>query len=351
MHSKNILVAPLNWGIGHATRCIPIIHKLLQEGFNPIIASDGNALQLLRKEFPELKYFELPSYNITYPKNGIWLKAKLATQVFAIRKAIKLEREYVKTLVGSENLIGIISDNRLGVLSSRVPSVYITHQITVMSGLMTLISSKAHQYYINQFDECWIPDIETNINLSGKLSKGKLKIKAKYLGVLSRLNIQELKPKYDLLVLLSGLEPLRSNIEEKLISELKDFKGSVLFVRGDISGNKEKMVRGNIIFCDFLVSNELEEAINSSKLVLCRSGYSTVLDLAKLKKKAFFIPTEGQNEQKYLAEHLEDIGIAPFCSSKDFKIDMLKDVEKYNGFDKSNIKPFPTELFNLFKCK
>jgi len=305
----------------------------------------------LRKEFPELKYFELPSYNITYPKNGFWLKAKLASQVFAIRKAIKLERDHVKTLVDSENLIGIISDNRLGVLSNRIPSVYITHQTTVMSELMTFISSKAHQYYINKFDECWIPDIESNCNLSGKLSKGKLKIKTKYLGVLSRLNFQNVKPKYDLLVLLSGIEPLRTDLENKIISELKNYKGIVLFVRGIISENKEKDVQGNITFYDFLVSTELEEVINSSKLVLCRSGYSTILDLAKLKKKAFFIPTTGQNEQKYLAKNLEEIGIAPFCSVNNFKSEMLDEVVNYKGFKDVNIEPFSTELFNLFKCK
>ena len=144
---------------------------------------------------------------------------------------------------------------------------------------------------------------------------------------------------------------LRSNLEKKIISELKNYNGSVLFVRGIASGNKKKEVRENIKFCDFLASSELQDAMNRSKLVLCRSGYSTILDLAKLKKKAFLIPTTGQNEQKYLAKHLEELRIAPFCSVKNFKIEMLKDVEKYCGFSKGNTEPFPTELFNLFKGK
>jgi uncharacterized protein (TIGR00661 family) len=351
LKSKNILVAPLNWGIGHAARCIPIINNLLQEGFNPIIASDGSALKFLKKEFPELKCFELPSYNIRYPRNGFWLKVKLASQVFVIRKTIKLERDYVNTLVNSENLIGIISDNRLGVLSNKIPSVYITHQITVMSGLATFIASRVHRYYINKFKECWIPDINSETNLSGKLSKGKLQIKTKYLGLLSRLNFKDLKPKYDLLVLLSGIEPLRSNLENKIISELNNYEGSVFFVRGIRSINKEKEVRENITFCNFLVSNELEEIINSSKLVLSRSGYSTILDLAKLNKKAFFIPTTGQNEQKYLSKYLEDIGTASFATLKNFKIEMLEETANYSGFKKQRIKPFPAELFNLFQRK
>ena len=250
-----------------------------------------------------------------------------------------------------KNLIGIISDNRLGVLSNKVPSVYITHQVTVISGLTTFISTKAHQYFINKFDECWIPDFRSNFNLSGKLSKGKLKIKTRYLGILSRFRFQQTKPKYDLLVLLSGLEPLRTSLENKIISELKNYKGTVLFVRGIMSENNKKEVCRNIIYYDFLESNELEEAINRSELVLCRSGYSTILDVAKLNKKVFLIPTNGQDEQVYLAKHLEELGIAPNSTTHNFKIEMLQKVEKYNGFNKDDIKPFPTELFNLFKRK
>lgn len=351
MQSKNILVAPLNWGIGHATRCIPIINELIQDGFNPIIASDGSALEFLIKEFPELKSFELPSYGIKYPKNGLWLKAKLIRQSLSIRKAIKSEREFVNSLIDSENLIGIISDNRLGVLSKKVPSVYITHQINVFSGLTTFISSWLHQYYINQFDECWIPDNESENSLSGKLSEGNLKGPIRYLGILSRLKYQKTEHKYDLLVLLSGVEPLRSNLEKKVIYELKDYKGTVLFVRGIISDNNEKSVNGSITFCDYLVSYELENALNSSKLVLSRSGYSTILDLAKMRKKAFFIPTTGQNEQEYLAKKLKTLQIAPFSSAKKFKIEMLKEVDNYNGFKKDTVKPFPLELFHLFNRK
>ena len=77
---KRILVAPLNWGLGHATRCIPIIRALKAHNFEPVIASDGAALQLLKKEFPDLEHVELPSYNITYPKNGKRFKSKLISE-------------------------------------------------------------------------------------------------------------------------------------------------------------------------------------------------------------------------------------------------------------------------------
>lgn len=321
----------------------------MKKGFNPIIASDGIALDFLRKEFPNLKFIELPSYNIKYPKNGTWLKWKLLFQSFPIRKAIKLERKLVESLVVSEKLTGIISDNRMGVRSDKIPSIYITHQINVYSGCTTFLTSKIHQYYIHQFDECWVPDVEGANGLSGMLSGKKLKIPKKHLGILSRFQKRNFQIKYDILVLLSGTEPLRTQLEKKLASELKKYKGSVLFVRGVISEKQEKSIKKHITYVNFLLSGALEIAINESKLVLCRSGYSTILDLAKLNKSAFFIPTKGQNEQEYLAKHLEKLKIAPFSSEEKFKIEMLDQVKGYCGFSNMSKVDFNEFLFDVFK--
>ncbi len=351
MQSKNILVAPLNWGIGHATRCIPIINELLKQGFTPVIASDGNALLLLRKEFPRLKTIVLPSYNIKYPKKGKLLKWKLFLNTPSFLRAIKKEQKVVKQLVLSENLIGIISDNRLGVRSNIIPSVYITHQLNVFSGWMTYFTSKAHQYYINKFDECWIPDINSKDNFSGKLTQTSGVKSKKFIGVLSRLKKKELPIKYDVLVLLSGIEPLRSQLEKKLISEFKNYKGTVLFIKGVLEKQQKIEVKGNITFCNYLLTAELEKAINESGIVIARSGYSTIMDLAVMNKKAFFIPTTGQNEQEYLAKHLEELKIAPFSSEEKFKIEMLNKIESYNGFSIKLFSKLEKDLFNLFQCK
>ena len=179
---KKIIVAPLNWGLGHASRCIPIINSLLENSFTPIIASDGNALLFLKKEFPDLEFLELPSYNISYAKN---LKWSLLLQIPIILRSIKKEGKYIDDFVTENNVIGIISDNRFGVRSKKVHSVYITHQITVLSGIFTFFTSKIHQNIIRKFDECWIPDFE-NSEFSGKLSVSKNNLNQKYIGVLSR---------------------------------------------------------------------------------------------------------------------------------------------------------------------
>ena len=140
--SKQILVAPLNWGLGHATRCIPIINALIANGFQPLVASDGNALSHLKKEFPQLKLIELPSYNITYSKKGSGLKFKLLKDAPKILKAIKAENKIVQGLVTSKAIDGIISDNRFGVYNKHIPSVFLTHQLNVLSGNTTWLSSR-----------------------------------------------------------------------------------------------------------------------------------------------------------------------------------------------------------------
>lgn len=189
MQKKRILVAVLNWGLGHATRSIPIINELLKHNFEVYIASDGAALKLLQKEFPSIKAFELPSYNISYSKSASSFKWKLFTETPGILKAIKLERKAIKELTKAYNFNGIISDNRFGCRHENITSVFITHQLSVLSGNTTYLSSKLHQKYISNFDECWIPDTPGNNNLSGIMGHLKeVPANVKYIGPLSRFN-------------------------------------------------------------------------------------------------------------------------------------------------------------------
>jgi len=330
--TKNILVAPLNWGLGHATRCIPIIQELEKNGFTPIIASDGIALLLLQKEFPHLESLEFPSYKIEYAKEGKDFKWKLIKNIPKIILAVFEEKKIIKELVNKYDLKGIISDNRLGVYSKKVPSVFITHQLNVLSGNTTWISSKLHQHFIKKFTECWVPDFQESPNLTGKL--GHLKnsnLNLKYLGPLSRLEQKELIYKYELMVILSGPEPQRTMLEEKLLYELQHYNGNVVFIKGKVDAHQKKEIIKNITFYNFMTSKEIENAYNESELVLCRSGYTTIMDLAKLGKKAFFIPTPGQFEQEYLAKRLKRNGIAPFAKQDDFRIENLLEIQNYNG--------------------
>lgn len=350
---KRILIAPLNWGLGHATRCIPIIRALLSYGFEPVLASDGAALSLLQKEFPNLFSIALPSYKIKYAEKGKNFKLKMIWDSPKVLKAMAKEKKEIKHIVKEYGIKGIISDNRLGAHYKKVPCVFITHQLNVLSGNTTWFSSKMHQGIIKKFDACWVPDVAEKPNLTGKLGHlKKSKLNIEYLGPLSRFHKEEFAKKFDLLVLLSGPQPQRGMLAEKLLEELKEFSGNVLFVKGKVEGKQIVTPllypKASVTVYNFMQSQELEEAINSSKLVLCRSGYTTVMDLAKLEKNAFFIPTPGQYEQEYLAKRLEKKGLVPYAKQKDFKLNELERVKEYSGLTNFERDIDYAHLFSVF---
>lgn len=350
-NSKRILIAPLNWGLGHATRCIPIINALLENGHTPIIASDGLALSLLQKEFPNLEFAELPSYKIKYAKKGKNFKLKMVWDSPKMIKAMAKEKRETKKLIKRLQLDGIISDNRLGVYSKKVPSVFITHQLNVLTGNTSWMSSKVHQKIISKYTECWVPDVASKPNLSGRL--GHLEnssLTIKYLGPLSRFKKIKSTKAFDLMVLLSGPEPQRTLLEERILKELPGYNGKVLFVRGIIENEQKTQNKtiGNakVTFYNFMQSQDLQKAFSESELILCRSGYTTILDLAKLEKKAFFIPTPGQFEQVYLAKRLQKNGIVPYAKQEEFTLKDLENVKEYKGLKSFDHSLDYTSLFS-----
>lgn len=347
---KTILVAPLHWGLGHATRCVPVIRALLRSGYRVLLASDGAALLLLRKEFPQLPYTELPSYHITYPKNGRYFKWTLFLKLPKLRQAISEEHKVIQKLIAKKKIDGIISDNRLGVYSTHVPSVFMTHQLKVLSGKTSYLTSKLHQKYIRRFDMCWVPDTDKDANLSGMMSRlDGATFPIRYMGILSRMERKVLPKKYDILILLSGPEPQRTLLEKALLTVFKRSTQKVLCVRGVIEQKQTFKVLGNLSIVNFMTGSKLEMAINESDLVISRSGYTTVMDLAAMGKKAFFIPTPGQYEQEYLAERLEKLNIAPFCTQQEFSTEYLDLIEKYSGFEGFENGNDLTDLFVLFE--
>ncbi|MEP1490540.1 MAG: glycosyltransferase [Algibacter sp.] len=347
---KRILVAPLNWGLGHATRCIPIIKALIVYGFEPVIASDGMSLVLLQKEFPNVLTIELPTYDVTYAKKGKHFKLKMLKDSPKLIKAIKAEKKATKTIVELHHIAGIISDNRLGVYCEKIPSVFMTHQLNVLSGITTWFSTKIHQKIIKNFDECWVPDHAGELNLSGKLGHTRsFEIPTKYLGPLSRFTKSDLKITNDLMVLLSGPEPQRTLLEDRLFNALKNYNGRIVFVKGVMETKQTISVQGNLTVYNFMTSDLLEQTINQSRLIISRSGYTTVMDLAKLKKHAFFIPTPGQFEQEYLAQRLTKSELVPSCHQDDFTINSLENIDHFKGLKSFDYAIDFKDLFGFFE--
>lgn len=352
MQNKKILVAPLNWGLGHATRCIPVIEALENHGYEPIIASDGVAFELLKKEFPGRKVLELPSYKIEYAKNGSNFKLKMFFQIPNMIRAVRNENKTVEKWIKEHGIEGIISDNRMGVYAKRIPSVFITHQLNVLTGNTTWFTTYVHRLFIKKHLQCWVPDVESKPNLTGKLGHPEdCDLKIKYIGPLSRLNKKALPKKYDLMTILSGPEPQRTLLEEKLKAELKEYNGNVIFIRGVVEGDSTETVEDNITFYNFMNTEQLENAFNESELVLCRSGYTTVMDLAQLGKKAFFIPTPGQYEQEYLAKKLKKAGLVPYAFQDEFTVEDLDKANLYKGLKNIGSEVRWKDLFSLFESK
>ncbi len=347
---KTILVAALNWGLGHATRCVPIINALLSQGFDVILASDGEAGMLLSKEFPTLQMIKLPSYQISYPKNGRAYSWHFMKKLPHFNTTAKAEKKIIDNLVLTGQIDGIISDNRFGVFHSSIPSVYVTHQVRVLSGVFTLFSTWFHRRIIKKYNQCWVPDIESENNLSGKLSASN-KLKLYYTGILSRMKQHKSKKKYDVLVLLSGPEPQRTMLEKRVLSECKNTTYKILLIQGKISDSPKKKTIHGIEVINFLTSAQLELEINSSEVIVSRSGYSTLMDMAILQKKVFFIPTPGQYEQQYLAKRMEELHIAPFCCQDDFSMKELERLKNYSGFNVYKRKDNLVELIGFFKGK
>lgn len=350
-YKGNVLVAPLNWGLGHATRCIPIIHKLLEQNFNPIIASDGDALDLLKIEFPQLKTQILPGYKIVYPTDGRFLKYKLLYDSHRIFKSILEEKRITESLVKELKLTGIISDNRFGVRHPAVPSIIISHQLNVFSGNTTWISSSLNKKFLNKFDRCWVPDIPINLNISGRLSSAKLKIPIDYIGIISRLKKCDVQEDIDILILISGPPPHRKSLEDKMIETFQNQQKKIVIVKGKVEGDYKVENKNGLVLYNFLDSLGIEDLINRSKTIICRSGYSSLLDLAKLNKKAFLIPTPGQFEQIYLAKRMKSLKIAPFCGQDNFSINKLDELEDYCGFKFNQQETDFKTLFGLFEGK
>lgn len=337
-----VLVAPLNWGLGHATRDIPIIHVLLAKGAEVVLAGDGPAIQLLAQEFPQLLCFELPSWNITYPSQGnfTW---HLFKQVGKVMLAIRGENKEVELLVEREKIDVIISDNRFGAFSKKVKSIVITHQLFLESPILNRFINWNNNRFLRKFDEVWIADVSGENNLSGRLSnRSPISLKYRHLGIISRFfPLEELKTeKVEILAIISGPEPQRTFFEEELLVELKKIQKKAVVLLGKPGESVIPIQQENLAIYNHLPGKELSRLFTSAEVVISRNGYTTVMDLVTLSKKAILVPTPGQPEQEYLADYYQEKNW--FVIQRQGKIDLKSALAQ---LEKSGVPELPKENY------
>jgi hypothetical protein len=370
-----VLVAPLDWGLGHATRCIPIIKELLNQKCQVIVAAEGAQKALLHEEFPFLTFVELPGYRVQYGKNRALTFLRLIASIPKILIHIKRENGWLRRFADHERPDLVLSDNRYGLYLPGTVTIFITHQLSIRTPFGKVadrLLQRINYSAIGRFSVCWVPDTAGADGLAGELSHPKRMppIPTRYIGWLSRMQspfegtgdirsgssvrglasdvpAQSTKD-FDVLVLLSGPEPQRTILEKMILAQAADCNCKMVLVRGlpgkrtregaadipegyerggpwrsrpnevlsdsvvvgvDRNSGRSLAAPRRVVVYDHLVAGELERLMLRSDVVLSRPGYSTVMDLRRVGKKAIFVPTPGQTEQEYLGGYLAAKGL------------------------------------------
>ena len=351
-NNKKILLAPLDWGLGHTTRCISIIKLLLDKGNSVTVACNNRQKAILFKEFSEIDFLFLEGYNVSYSNHKFFLPFKLIGQLPKINNRIYQEHKWLDKIIKERNFEVVISDNRYGFYSKLVPSIFITHQLTIKAPFEWLeyLLQKINYSYINRFTQCWVPDYAGIKNIAGLLSHPKKlpAIPVHYIGPLARFkrNVQPLKDfKYAYCIILSGPEPQRTILENIIISQIHLISSNCLLIRG-IPDDESDIIKNDspfVTILNHLKGTDLHDAILNSEYIITRSGYTSVMELMSLQKKTILIPTPGQTEQEYIGEKLMNQKWALCIKQNDFNLgDDTKDALNFDyqlpSFDDNNLE-------------
>lgn len=324
---KKILIAPLDWGLGHTTRCVPLIRHLQEAGHIVTVAGNDTQLMYMESTFPSINTIDLEGYNISYSRSGKGFFWSVLSQVPHILRAVRHEHNWLQRIQREYRFDGILSDNRYGLYHRKVPSVIMTHQLQVRTGIgksSDRVFQALHYRMLERFRECWVVDVPGSPNLGGMLSHPRRQpANSSYIGLLSQLtplstDAQAVEP--HLLILLSGPEPQRTILSEILWRQASDYKGKIVFVEGSDEAPHPDLIPSHISYYRRITRDALQPLMTNANMVVCRSGYSTLMDITLLGKKAILIPTPGQTEQEYLGSYLHRIGIQYSAKQEGFSL-------------------------------
>jgi uncharacterized protein (TIGR00661 family) len=337
-NTLRILVAPLDWGLGHTTRCFPIVDALRNAGAEVILSGTEIQKAVFEKDFPDCKFLPLKGYRIFYGKNEKKFVWKMLIQLPKLLRVISHEHRWLKKIIREEKIDGVISDNRFGLHHAKIPCVFITHQLLIKNkcgNFIEKILQRINYKYINKFNTCWIPDNAETPNLAGALSHPKRmpKIDCTFIGILSRMKmLHEEKIKNHILIILSGPEPQRTLFEKIILNQLENFSGTATVVRGLPFEEKKIFQKNGINIYNHLPKEALNKEMCRAEYIICRSGYSSVMDFCAIGAKPILIPTPAQTEQEYLAEYLAQQNFCITVSQHDFDLMRLLNQARTTAF-------------------
>lgn len=321
-----LLFSPLDWGLGHTTRCIPLLQQFLDQNLRIVVACNSIQKRILTQELPQLEFAPLEGYDVKYSRNPRFLRLKLGQQLRNILTRINAENRWVRQFAVQNPVAMVVSDNRYGFRHPSVPSIFITHQIQPQTGISPIVDRFVQKFlyrFVNRFTECWIPDAASSNNLSGTLSHtaNNPRVPVQFIGPLSRLQpLPHVAEENFILIILSGPEPQRSLFEEKLLHQLKDVHKEIVFVRGLPETTELPSPQSNVEFYNHLPAEKLNTLLLQAQLVICRPGYTSLMDMVRLKKKMIVVATPAQTEQEYLAEYLSAKNVLIKFSQQQFNL-------------------------------
>jgi uncharacterized protein (TIGR00661 family) len=328
-----VFISPLNWGMGHASRIIPVVDYFHTMGYEIILGGSGKSGTLLQSAFPFLPFITLPSFEITYSKKEVLFGFSVIRKMPAFLKTCFMEHRVLNQLISELQIDVVISDNRYGLFSAKAHCIIITHQISPVLPFLwrwaELPIFFMLKFMIRRFNECWVPDFkDREINLTGRLShKFPLPANTRFIGPISRFSklsdqVEFEKQTYDMVVVLSGPPPHSEIFADIILRQSLKSRKKILIISGfqDIAAFK---YHSNVTVVKHLETTEFRKALLSAKMVICRAGYSAIMDLIALKRTGYIIPTPGQSEQQYLAKHLKNNPLFRCISQQYFDLDKL----------------------------
>ncbi len=347
--SKKVLIVPLDWGLGHATRCMPLIQFFIDAGCDVSIGGNKKTNALLKQEFPACTFLYFQGYDMEYSQSASGFLLKMMAQTPKMLGRIIKEKRQLKAYMHQHKFDIILSDNRFGLRAKGASNIFMTHQLNVLlpqSRLLQRLTNWMNHLFIKRFDYVVVPDYANQL-MSGELTSTvsfKEKKPLNYLGNLSRLKrLDGITPSKKILVILSGPEPQRSMLEEKIVAQAQDLDEQFVILQAKPEVQAQT-IKNNIAFISHLDSTKLAQQLLQADIIISRTGYSTVMDLIKLALDAILIPTPGQTEQEYLGDYYAKQHL--FQIEEQATFDLKKALEVYRA---NHLAPRPKVDNDLYK--